>query len=167
MTTQHIEIQIRPLELDEYDRFRQRIAETSWHDLSAAQRARLTLADITPGIHHIIELLMGQGSNIILVADTPAVANLGQVWLGEARDPYTGSQRGYIYDLYVEPAWRGHGVGRALLEAAEAASRARGDAELGLTVADHNQGAKRLYHALGFVTERHTLTKPLADPPPR
>ncbi|MBA3531569.1 MAG: GNAT family N-acetyltransferase, partial [Ardenticatenales bacterium] len=88
-------------------------------------------------------------------------SNVGQVWLGEARDAYTGRRRGYLYDLFVEPALRGQGIARALLAAAEAASRARGDRELCLTVAWQNERARSLYEAFGFETERLTLIKPL------
>ncbi len=152
---------LRPLHPSEYRRFVARIVETAWADLPAFQRERLTQAAIAPAIEHVVEVLMAQGDNVILVADLPEQPNVGQVWLGEARDPYTGARRGYIYDLFVEPGARGQGIGRALLEAIEQSSRARGDSELGLTVAAHNTAAQALYHALGFQTERLNLSKPL------
>ncbi len=149
---------IRPIRSDERPRFLQRVVETTWNDLPPFQRAQLTLAQLAPNVERIVELLMAQGDNVILVADMPQQPNVGQVWLGEAPDPYTGARRGYVYDLYVEPTARGQGIGRALLEAAEAASRARGDTELGLTAAADNP-AQALYRALGFETQRLTLTK--------
>lgn len=152
---------IRPLRHEEQHRFLERIVETAWQDLPIRHQRRFAQAALAPGIHEVVMLLMHQGENVIMVADLPDQPNVGQVWLGEARDPYTGVKRGYIYDLFVEPAARGQGVGTALLRAVEAAARQRGDTELALTVAAHNQTAQTLYAALGFETERLTLSKPL------
>jgi ribosomal protein S18 acetylase RimI-like enzyme len=152
-------ITLRPIHRNEHDTFLQRIVDTTWNDLPASHRTTFSAKEIAPNVERIVEVLMTQGDNVILVADTEAGSNVGQVWLGEAPDPYTGARRGYIYDLYVEQAMRGQGIGRALLEAAQAASRARGDLELGLTVAMHNESAQALYQALGFETERLTMSQ--------
>jgi len=152
---------LRPMLPAERPRFLARIVETSWQDLPAHQRARLTPTQIAPAIEQVVRLLMEQGDNVLLVADLPGQPNVGQLWLGQARDPYTGAQRGYLYDLFVEPSARGQGVGRALLRAAEQASLARGDTELALTVAAHNPAAQALYRAGGFAVERLTMSKVL------
>ncbi len=152
---------IRPIRPNERARFVQRVVETTWNDLPPFQRAQLTPAQLAPNVERIVELLMAQGNNVILVADTEAHHNAGQVWLGEAPDPYTGTRRGYVYDLYVEEAARGQGIGRALLQAADEASRKRGDTELGLTVSARNESALALYRSLGFETERLNLSKRL------
>ncbi len=157
-------LEIRPIRPSEYSRFLERIVETSWRDLPAHLQAELTVRDIAPSVERVVRLLLEQGENVILVAELPERPNVGQVWLGEARDPYTGRPRGYLYDLYVEEAARGQGIARALMAAAEAASRARGDTELGITVAPHNHAARALYEAFGFATERLSLSKPLTPP---
>jgi GNAT superfamily N-acetyltransferase len=57
-------------------------------------------------------------------------------------------------DLFVAPASRRHGIGRRLVEAAEAVALARGSSRLGLevTVANpENEAARRLYTAMGFI----------------
>ena len=52
--------------------------------------------------------------------------------------------------MFVEAAWRGRGVGRALMDALVAGARARGYAALRLgTLADMTV-AQSLYHSLGF-----------------
>lgn len=72
-----------------------------------------------------------------------------------------------IHDLAVVPAWRGRGVGRALLSAAEARARRRGCCKLTLEVQDENRRARVLYERFGFadfvVADSVTrfLTKPL------
>lgn len=55
-----------------------------------------------------------------------------------------------IHDLAVVPAWRGRGVGRALLTAAEARARRRGCCKLTLEVQDDNRRARAVYERFGF-----------------
>lgn len=55
-----------------------------------------------------------------------------------------------IHDLAVVPGRRGHGIGRALLEAVEAEARRRGCCKLTLEVRDDNVQARRLYDRFGF-----------------
>jgi ribosomal protein S18 acetylase RimI-like enzyme len=55
-----------------------------------------------------------------------------------------------IHDLAVLPAYRGKGVGRALLVEAEKHARARGCCRLTLEVQDDNIRARSLYERFGF-----------------
>lgn len=55
-----------------------------------------------------------------------------------------------IHDLAVVPGWRGKGVGRALLSAAEAHARELGCCKLTLEVQDDNTPAFQLYERFGF-----------------
>lgn len=55
-----------------------------------------------------------------------------------------------VHDLAVLPAWRGRGVGRALLTEAERRARARGCCKMTLEVQDGNVTARRLYERFGF-----------------
>jgi ribosomal protein S18 acetylase RimI-like enzyme len=55
-----------------------------------------------------------------------------------------------VHDLAVLPAFRGRGIGRALLVAAEEHALARGCAKLTLEVREDNARARGLYQALGF-----------------
>lgn len=54
-----------------------------------------------------------------------------------------------LNDLYVRPAARGQGVGRALLDAAAAHARATGAQRLELSTA-HDNPAQKLYQAAGY-----------------
>jgi ribosomal protein S18 acetylase RimI-like enzyme len=55
-----------------------------------------------------------------------------------------------IHDLAVIPGRRGHGVGRALLEAVEVRARERGCCKLTLEVQEDNTPARTLYERYGF-----------------
>jgi ribosomal protein S18 acetylase RimI-like enzyme len=56
-----------------------------------------------------------------------------------------------IHDLHVAPEHRGHGLGRALLEAVEAEARRLGCCKLTLEVQENNATALALYRRFGFV----------------
>ncbi|MDX2175438.1 MAG: GNAT family N-acetyltransferase [Candidatus Sumerlaeia bacterium] len=59
-----------------------------------------------------------------------------------------------MLDVRVEPAWRGRGVGGALVLAAQAWARSRGDTLLTVETQDTNPGACRFYHSLGMRPRR-------------
>ncbi|MFY2951688.1 GNAT family N-acetyltransferase [Achromobacter ruhlandii] len=63
-----------------------------------------------------------------------------------------------LYDLFVTPAARTRGVGRALLQRAEAHARAAGAARMDLTTARTNLPAQALYESLGWERDRVFLT---------
>ena len=58
-----------------------------------------------------------------------------------------------IHGLAVDPAHQGHGIGRALVEAAAREAAARGARRLTLRVLAPNTAARALYARCGFVEE--------------
>lgn len=58
-----------------------------------------------------------------------------------------------LYDLFVAPAARQAGVGRLLLQAAEARAAADGKVRMDLTTARTNHAAQSLYASLGWVRD--------------
>lgn len=102
--------------------------------------------------YHVTEQSIGErlragldGGATIYVADRAGEA-LGFVWLVE-RGAFARS--GYVQLIGVRPGDRGRGVGRALMEFAEAKSVAAGRA-LFLLVSDFNTDAQRFYRRLGY-----------------
>jgi len=73
-----------------------------------------------------------------------------------------------IHDLAVVPEYRGQGIGRALLAAAEAHALRRGCCKLTLEVQDDNRRARALYESFGFAdfvvanSATRFLSKPLS-----
>jgi len=65
-------------------------------------------------------------------------------------DPSERRFSAHVSDLVVLPAWRGRGIGRALIARGEAYARARGAERLRIGVLAKNEGARRLYAATGF-----------------
>lgn len=67
----------------------------------------------------------------------------------------------YLEDLFVDPAARGGGAGRALIAAVETLSRAAGASRLYWTTEENNHTAQRLYDKVaerpGFVQYRKGL----------
>jgi len=57
----------------------------------------------------------------------------------------------YLAELYVAPAKRGAGLGRALMEAAIETARARGGDTMDLTTTEADVAARQLYESLGFI----------------
>jgi GNAT superfamily N-acetyltransferase len=55
----------------------------------------------------------------------------------------------YIEDLYIEPAWRGKGIGRALLSSVARLAKDRGCGRLEWAVLDWNEPALFFYKKLG------------------
>jgi ribosomal protein S18 acetylase RimI-like enzyme len=56
----------------------------------------------------------------------------------------------YLAELYVAPAARGRGLGRALMDAAIELARSRGADHMGLGTGEQDVAARALYESLGF-----------------
>lgn len=76
-----------------------------------------------------------------------------------------GGPVGIVEDVVVAPEWRGRGIGRRLLEGAEAWARRRGMSRLQLLADRGNAPALDFYRHLGWQeTRMHNWRKPLATP---
>jgi ribosomal protein S18 acetylase RimI-like enzyme len=72
---------------------------------------------------------------------------------------------GVVYDIVVDPAHRGHGVGRQLLDATIAELGARGAPRVVLSTAERNETAQRLFERAGFRRTMVEMTRELNAPP--
>ena len=68
---------------------------------------------------------------------------------------------GVLYDIVVDPAHRGHGVGRQLLDATIAALATRGAPRIVLSTAERNETAQRLFERAGFRRTMVEMTREL------
>jgi ribosomal protein S18 acetylase RimI-like enzyme len=88
---------------------------------------------------------------IVLVAERGGEV-LGYSYSGvEGRDFMSlRGPAGVLYDIIVDPACRGQGVGQLLLDATISALIARGAPQIVLSTADRNENAQRLFSRAGF-----------------
>ena len=68
---------------------------------------------------------------------------------------------GALYDIVVDPAHRGLGIGRALLDATLAALKERGAPRVVLSTAQRNEAAQRLFERAGFRRTMIEMTREL------
>jgi len=73
---------------------------------------------------------------------------------------------GVVYDIVVDPAHRGHGIGRQLLDATLAALAARGAPRVVLSTAEQNESAQRLFARAGFRRTMIEMTRELGAEAP-
>ena len=123
-------------------------------DVDAVRRLVLAHADAratTPGVEQI------RADAVRLPG--PYVAPRGGIWIAEDDGAVVGCVAlqplpagvGEVKRMFVDPAWRGRGVGRALLERLIAEARERGHSELRLGTLPDMTEAQSLYRSLGFV----------------
>lgn len=104
---------------------------------------------------------------VVLVAERDAEV-LGYAYAGIEGYDYMSLRgpAGVLHDIVVDPAHRGHGVGRMLLEAMLNALAARGVPRVVLSTAEPNESAQRLFARAGFRRTMIEMTRELdaADP---
>jgi ribosomal protein S18 acetylase RimI-like enzyme len=106
---------------------------------------------LAPGFREVLaKAVHGQDarSNVLIAQGEDGTA-LGFVSLKVGHD-VTGNERGHVADLAVVEGARRRGVGRALMQAAEAWARERGLPALSLDVWSTNERAIRFYRGLGY-----------------
>jgi ribosomal protein S18 acetylase RimI-like enzyme len=97
--------------------------------------------------------------------DLLLVAFAGATIVGAVMGAWDG-RRGWIYHLAVDPAWRGRGAGRALLEEAERRLAALGCPKVMLMVRAENLGVAGFYLRQGYGPEDvRVFSKWLVEPP--
>jgi ribosomal protein S18 acetylase RimI-like enzyme len=87
---------------------------------------------------------------------------VGQLWIGpHADDP----QRWWVWNVAIDEARRGQGLGRRTMGLAERLAAANGATTIGLNVFAHNAVARGLYRSLGYEETSVQMRKSLLVPP--
>ena len=93
-----------------------------------------------------------------MTAENPVIRVLIAEWNGEPAgfalyffnfSTFVGRPGLYLEDLFVRPALRSHGIGRALLRALARVARERGCGRMEWAVLDWNEPALKFYQSLG------------------
>jgi ribosomal protein S18 acetylase RimI-like enzyme len=92
------------------------------------------------------QLLDGGDTLVLLAGDGPD----GLAVLRFRAAIWSAGLECYLAELYVTPARRGQGLGRALMEAAMREARDRGADYMDIGVDEPDLAARRLYESLGF-----------------
>lgn len=121
------------------------------------------LAELIPGLqrHPTTEILLAIGDS--------QVVGMAICFVGFST--FAAKPLLNIHDLAVHETFRGQGVGRQLLAAAERRARELGCCKLTLEVDEKNHAARRVYQAAGYIATQHVddngqalfLKKPLDD----
>ncbi|MDK9498207.1 GNAT family N-acetyltransferase [Streptomyces katrae] len=97
---------------------------------------------------------IAKGESLVLLADAPGVpGTVGFAQVYQAFSSLTLSTAWILNDLYVAPAGRRTGAGRALLREVQRRAREAGVAGVQLETAYDNHVAQGLYESEGFVRE--------------
>ncbi|HEU4456688.1 MAG TPA: GNAT family N-acetyltransferase [Longimicrobium sp.] len=120
----------------------------------------------TPRTEHayaaFLRTQLREPSVVILVAERDGEV-LGYTYTGVEGNDYMALRgpAGVLYDIVVDPAERGRGVGRMLLDATLAALRSRGAPRCLLSTAERNESAQRLFARAGFRRTMVEMTREL------
>ncbi len=104
-----------------------------------------------------LELLLSGSEVVALVAGEPAV---GIALLTLRPNVWCEGPVALLDELYVVPTERGHGIGTALLAAAEALCRQRGGDLLEINVDGEDADARRFYERHGYSNRDLGQTQP-------
>jgi GNAT superfamily N-acetyltransferase len=153
---------IRPMREDEFDAwfeecrdgYAKDIEESGGVPREAAQRKAVDdmASTLTDG-------LATEGHGLYVVDADGAAAG----WLWVAERPGMSGPQLWVYEVRVDDAHRGKGLGRALMEFAEEEARRRGLPQVGLNVFGANEVARSLYRSLGY-SERAVLMVKKVEP---
>jgi GNAT superfamily N-acetyltransferase len=144
-----VSVELRPMRPDEFDAYAERarvgyvqqMVEYSGMDPSVAldkaeRDYALTLPNGLETTGHWLFVVEHEGRRV------------GELWFAER--VLDGRTVAYLYDIVIDEAERGHGYGRAAMEAYEREAARRGLFELELNVFGGNDVARSLYRSLGW-----------------
>lgn len=105
----------------------------------------------------LFERMINHESVIYLAQDASSAQIVGFLQLYPSFSSVSLMPVWILNDLYVSPAARRQGVGRALIQAAIGLVRERGDKGLTLETMPDNHSAQALYESVGFQRDTHSL----------
>jgi ribosomal protein S18 acetylase RimI-like enzyme len=114
--------------------------------------------------HQFIAQRLAHGDSHLLVASGAGTQIIGFCQLYPSLCSVAAGPILVLYDLFVSPALRRRGAGRALLEAAAEHARATGAMRMELATARTNLPAQSLYESLGWARDEVFLHYSLAIP---
>ena len=157
---------LRPYAPKDYPHFLALDLETAIDALGeSTDRERLLVRERWPRIlaevHQFTPERFGAPDANLWVLEGDGARYLGHLWLTEKRNSLHGGRLLEVTTMGVVREARGEGLGRLLMQKAEAEARERGIEDIELSVAGNNRRARDLYRDLGYDTVRRTMRKRL------
>jgi ribosomal protein S18 acetylase RimI-like enzyme len=131
------------------------------HDLDPLRFIEAT-SGTEKGYGSFLETQLREPNIVILVAERDGEV-IGYTYAGVEGTDYMALRgpAGVVYDIVVDPAHRGQGVGRMLLDATVDALKSRGAPRVVLSTAERNEVAQRLFERAGFRRTMIEMTREL------
>ncbi len=128
-----------------------RVARYEWGDSEAVIAVRRSVGWSGDTVHDQFRSVAA-GRRLVLVAEYEgyAVGTVALEWNSPHYRTAGGQHSAHISNLVVRPAHQRQGIGRALVEAAEAAADSRGYSVVTIGVDQPNRYARRLYERWGY-----------------
>ena len=158
-------IQIRKARRKDFDFILALSVETLSEELTPYERARTSPSKLVGIMSKNLRRLMAAAGMVTLVAETAGGERAGFIMVGRSASVFTDQQQAFVYDVAVAPAFRRRGIGRMLMERAEAHAREQKMGYITLMVDCRNAPARTLYEQLGYEDGRILMRKLLAAPP--
>lgn len=111
----------------------------------------------------LIAFCRGRSDTVTFVGEADGRRAGFLIMLTDVPDDVTQMPQAFVAYVAVLALERGRGIGRALVQAAEAESRRRKLPHISLMVSADNSAARSLYVSEHFMQERILMTRPLRD----
>lgn len=152
---------IRPATAEDAEFFFALDEQTTWESLPRDRRKQ-GRADFSARLRRTLETMLDQPGHVVFIACDPhSGEKLGLLWFGPRFNPVSGEDEAWIYNLTVLEAHQKRGVGKLLLQHAEAHAQAVGFEVVGLVVASHNSRARSVYESAGYHESNVLMRKAL------
>lgn len=144
------------------------LAEIAWVRLGRERQQDMDRQAVEERVTQQVAKLRGDAGfpNEAFVAKMGDGTRAGFVWVARTHNDFTGQLEASLLDQYVAEPYRGQGLGRRLMEAAEAWARRQGLPRISLSVGAYNTIGQRLYESLGYQVETLRMSKELGRQKP-
>ncbi|MFL5750625.1 MAG: GNAT family N-acetyltransferase [Chloroflexota bacterium] len=157
-------VTIRPVTLDDLDVLLDIYLDTARHH-AAIDPEVFQVPDPDAVVDRLRRRIEGRGEFGEYVAAMIGDVMVGSASVDVADQPSPGNMARAVttaeFGVSVVEGWRGHGIGRALIDPLEGWARDHGIDRMVLTVSAANEGAIRLYQELGYREYDRMMLKPL------
>ena len=138
-------------------------AEIAWVRLEAERQQETDRRALDEQVAlQVVKLRKDEGfPNQAFVARADDGVLAGYTWVAKTHNDSTGQLEASLLSQYVAEAYRGQGLGRRLMEAAENWARRQGLPHISLSVGVRNTLGQRLYKSLGYQVETVRMCKRL------